>query len=76
MFFCFQGQDQFISKEIVLSKSIATKLHIDTGDLVKLYFLQDGDIKTRKLKVVGLFHTGIEDYDLQNVFVDLKLLQQ
>ena len=71
-----QGQDQFISKEIVLSKSIATKLHIDTGDLVKLYSLQDGDIKTRKLKLVGLFHTGIEDYDLQNVFVDLKLLQQ
>jgi lipoprotein-releasing system permease protein len=26
--------------------------------------------------VVGLFHTGIEEYDLRNVFVDLKLLQQ
>lgn len=65
-----------ISKEIVVSKNIATKLHIDTGDQVRLYFLQNGQIQERKLTVVGLFHTGIEEYDLKQVFVDIKLLQQ
>lgn len=64
------------SKEIVISKNIATKLHIDIGDQVKLYFLQNGQILERKLKVVGLFHTGIEEYDLKQIFVDIKLLQQ
>lgn len=67
---------QTSAKEIVLSKLIATKLHIDTGDQVKLYVLQNGAVQERKLIVVGLFHTGIEEYDLRNVFVDLKLLQQ
>lgn len=64
------------AKEIVVSKTFATKLHIDTGDQIKLYFLQNGSVQERKLNVVGLFHTGIEEYDLRNVFVDLKLLQQ
>jgi len=67
---------QSLSKEIVISKSIATKLQIDTGDQVRLYFLQDGQVQERKLKVVGLFHTVIEEYDLKNVFVDIQLLQQ
>ena len=67
---------QSISREVVISKAIASKLKIDTGDQVKLYFLQNGAVQERKLIVVGLFHTGIEEYDLKNVFVDLKLLQQ
>lgn len=71
-----QTDPQTSAKEIVLSKLIATKLHIDTGDQVKLYVLQNGAVQERKLIVVGLFHTGIEEYDLRNVFVDLKLLQQ
>jgi lipoprotein-releasing system permease protein len=71
-----QSNNASISKEIVLSKSIAVKLHIKLGDQVRLYFLQNGSVQERKLNVVGLFHTGIEEYDLKNVFVDLKLLQQ
>lgn len=64
------------SKEIVLSKNIATKLHIVVGDQVKLYFFQNDQVQERKLTVVGLFHSGIEEYDLKNVFVDIQLLQQ
>lgn len=64
------------SKEIVLSKNIASKLHILIGDQVRLYFFQNNQVQERKLKVVGLFHSGIEAYDLKNVFVDIHLLQQ
>lgn len=71
-----KSDGQSISREVVISKAIASKLKIDTGDQVKLYFLQNGSVQERKLIVVGLFHTGIEEYDLKNVFVELKLLQQ
>lgn len=67
---------QSIVKEIMVSKTIADKLQIKLGDQVRLYFFQNGRAQERKLTVVGLFHTGIEEYDSKNVFVDLKLLQQ
>ncbi len=71
-----QSDGQSPSKEIVLSKNLATKLHITIGDQVRLYFFQNNQVQERKLSVVGLFHSGIEEYDLKNVFVDIHLLQQ
>lgn len=71
-----QSDGQSPSKEIVLSKNMASKLHIVIGDQVRLYFFQNNQIQERKLRVVGLFHSGIEAYDLKNVFVDIHLLQQ
>ena len=71
-----QSDSQSPSKEIVLSKNMASKLHITIGDQVRLYFFQNNQVQERKLRVVGLFHSGIEAYDLKNVFVDIHLLQQ
>ena len=71
-----QSNDQSPSKEIILSKNIATKLKIVIGDQVSLYFFQNDQVQERKLTVVGLFHSGIEEYDLKNIFVDIQLLQQ
>jgi lipoprotein-releasing system permease protein len=71
-----QSNGQSSSKEIVLSKNIATKLKMVIGDQVSLYFFQNNQVQERKLTVVGLFHSGIEEYDLKNVYVDIQLLQQ
>ena len=71
-----QSDGQSPSKEIVLSKNMATKLHIVIGDEVRLYFFQNNQVQERRLNVVGLFHSGIEAYDLKNVFIDIHLLQQ
>ena len=71
-----QSNGQSPSKEIILSKNIATKLKMVIGDQVSLYFFQNNQVQERKLIVVGLFHSGIEEYDLKNVFVDIQLLQQ
>jgi len=71
-----QSNGQSPSKEIVLSKNIAAKLKIVIGDQVSLYFFQNNQVQERKLTVVGLFHSGIEEYDLKNIFVDIQLLQQ
>lgn len=63
------------SKEIVLSKKLAKKLKIKIGEELLIYFVQNPP-RARKLKVVGLYETGIEEYDLVLNFCDLALLQK
>lgn len=65
-----------LMKEIVLSDAIAKKLNIQLNEYVKLYFLNSSSVQQRKFKVVGLYHTGIQDYDQQFVMIDIKSLQQ
>jgi lipoprotein-releasing system permease protein len=65
-----------IHNELIISDNIATKLNIQLGATVRLYFLNTGAVQQRKLKVVGIYHSGIEEYDNQFVLVDIKLLQQ
>jgi lipoprotein-releasing system permease protein len=71
-----QKENDSLANEVVLSDQLATTLNITVGASVRLYFLNLGDVQQRKLKVVGIYHSGIEDYDKQFILVDIKLLQQ
>jgi len=69
------GKDSMLN-EIIISDNTSKKLNIQLGETVRLYFLNTGAVQQRKLKVVGIYHSGIEEYDNQFVLVDIKLLQQ
>ncbi len=71
-------QDSSISSEIVLSKYTADQLNIDLGESVLIYFIQEnGELpKTRKLKVAGIYKTGIDVYDKVYAIGDLRLIQR
>ena len=69
------GKDSMLN-EIIISDNTSKKLNIQLGATVRLYFLNTGAVKQRKLKVVGIYHSGIEEYNNQFVLVDIKLLQQ
>ena len=70
--------DSLVSNEIVLSKYAADQLNIDAGESVLIYFIQEnGEMpKTRKLKVTGIYKTGIDVYDKVYAIADLKLIQR
>ena len=65
-----------IAQEIIISTDLARKLKATIGSELRLYFLTNGTVIQRKLKLVGLYHAGIDDYDQHFVIVDLKLIQQ
>lgn len=71
-------QDSSVSSEIVLSKYTADQLNIDLGESVLIYFIQEnGELpKTRKLKVAGIYKTGIDVYDKVYAIGDLRLIQR
>lgn len=70
--------DSAYSKEIMLSRSMADRLNVKAGDEIQLYFLEPGSTvpRIRKVKVSGLFHTGMEEVDKQYGLCDIRLLQR
>jgi lipoprotein-releasing system permease protein len=65
-----------IKNQIIISDALASKLNIPLDSSIRLYFLNNGSIQLRKMKVIGWYHSGIEEYDRQFVMVDLNMLQQ
>jgi lipoprotein-releasing system permease protein len=60
--------------EIILSTKSATKLNVKIGDEVTICILQETP-RYRKLKVVGLYATHIEEVDEKIALCDLRLIQ-
>ncbi|WP_051417191.1 ABC transporter permease [Sediminibacterium salmoneum] len=69
-------KDSLYSREIIVSEQIARLLNIRLHDTVTLYFVGNESTQTtyRKLKVTGLYKTGIEEYDKLFMLTDLRLI--
>ncbi len=71
--------DTNYSKEILVSQAIANVLNIQVNDTIQTHFIatQNGQSSTvRKLKVAGIYKTGIEEYDKLFIIADIRLLQR
>lgn len=73
-----QYNDSNYCKEIVVSNFIATTLNIQLQDIVKVVFVntENGTATYRPLTVVGIYKTGIEEYDKQFVLGDIALIRK
>ncbi|HOZ52012.1 MAG TPA: FtsX-like permease family protein [Chitinophagaceae bacterium] len=68
--------DTTYSNEILISKSTSSKLGLKIGDAPILYFLIKNELqpRARKIKIVGIYKTGLEDYDDNFAVCDAKLI--
>ncbi len=64
------------SNTIIISDALAAKLNIPLDSSIRIYFMNNGSVQQRKMKVIGWYHSGIEEYDRQFVMTDIKMLQQ
>lgn len=62
------------SLEIVTGARLAKKLNLSVGQEVIFFFLQKPP-KYRKVKVTGIFETGLEDFDENIALCDAELLR-
>jgi lipoprotein-releasing system permease protein len=71
-------KDSGYAEEIVLSEYTANQLVTGVGKNLLIYFIQaDGSPpRTRKLKVTGLYKTGIDVYDKIYAIGDIRLIQK
>ncbi len=63
------------STEILISRRIAADLHYELGDTINSYFVKQKPIQ-RQFQIVGIYETGLEDFDKEIVFCYLPQVQQ
>ena len=69
--------DSSYSREIIVSAHTANQLQIRLNDKILIYFIRpDGSLRPDKLEVVGIYKTGIDDYDKNISIGDLKLIRR
>lgn len=68
-------KDTTYSDEIIISKQIAKQLKIKLSDKVIIYFIQNPP-RIRPVKVVGIYDTGLEEFDKNFILGDLALIQR
>lgn len=80
--FILQGRwikfkDSTYSREIILSTRTAKILNANLNDRILIYFIRpDGSLRPDKLEIVGLYNTGIEEYDKTFAIGDISLIQR
>ena len=63
------------SKEVLFSRKIANYLRLEVGDEAMIYFVQDPP-RYRKLEVVGIYETGLEEFDEKLAIGDINLIRR
>ncbi len=64
-----------ISNELIISKKLAQEINVKLNDDLLIYFIQDPP-RARKLKIVGIYESNVEEMDQIYVLGDLALIQK
>ena len=54
-------------QEVLVSRATARQLNLSLGAVISAYFVDETDVRARRFKIVGLYDTGIAQYD--NLFM-------
>jgi len=63
------------NSEAIISKQIANKLNLKLEDKLRVYFYLDNSYRARAFNVVGIYETGLGDYDEKVVVCDIGQVQ-
>ncbi len=63
------------ANQLVISRKLAADLNYTIGDNVSAFFVKNQPVK-RKFKIVGIYETGLEEFDKQIVLGSLSSVQE
>ncbi|HBN06101.1 MAG TPA: ABC transporter permease [Bacteroidales bacterium] len=61
--------------EALVSKVVAEKLNLSIGDKLRVFFYIDNNYRARAFSIVGIYETGLSDYDERFVICDIAQVQ-
>lgn len=63
--------DSVSSNKVLLSKMIADKLNVKSGDKIFAYFIDSEGVRTRRFTITGIYQTNMTRFDQNICFIDL-----
>ena len=63
--------DSISQNKILISKLMADKLRLKTGERIFAYFFDHNGVRTRRFTISGIYQTNLRKYDESIVFTDL-----
>ncbi len=61
---------------IIISEATARRLKLGIKDSFNIYFVEGENSLARRFRVVGIYKTGLEEYDRRFALVNIKQIQQ
>jgi len=67
-----------LNDEVLISRYLANRLHLNIGDRAPTYFLREGRERplVRGFKIVGIYDSGFQDFDELYLIADLRHIQK
>lgn len=65
-----------LTTDVLISKKIAGKLHLKSGDSFLAYFVRGDDVSPRKFRIAGIYQTNFSDYDKLFILADIKQISR
>jgi len=72
----FKGE---LNEDILISEYLANRLHLNLGDKVTTFFLNDEVSKTprsRGFEIAGIYNSGFQQFDEQFIITDIRHIQK
>ncbi len=63
------------SNQVIISQTVANKLHLTVGDKLRTYFWQNDNYRARAFQVSGIYSTDLSEFDEHYVVGDLRQVQ-
>lgn len=67
--------DSTSSNQVVISRSLASKLRLKLGDRIYTYYVQQ-EVRVRRLTIVGIYETNFSEYDNLFLITDLHMVNR
>jgi lipoprotein-releasing system permease protein len=64
-----------VSNEIIISEKICQQLNFKLNEEIAAFYVKNQPVQ-RRYKIVGIFKTGLEEYDKKILFCDLREVQK
>ncbi len=68
--------DTAMSREIIISAQTADRLKKDIGDRLDINFFAKGNVVRRRFDIVGIYRTGLDEYDRTFALADIRQVQR